>query len=91
MDERVQIRVNGHVQGVGFRYYAAHVAKDLGVKGTVRNTVDAAVEAVGEGPRPTLDEFVDALKRGPHAAEVTGVETAWSDAEGGFDGFEVVP
>ena len=91
MEERVQVRISGHVQGVGFRYYAAHVAKDLGVRGVVRNTVDSGVEAVAEAPRPTLDEFVDALKRGPHAADVTGVETAWSEAEGGFDGFQVVP
>jgi len=91
MDQRVQVRISGHVQGVGFRYYAAHVAKELGVLGSVRNTVDAGVEAVGEAPRPKLDEFVDALRKGPHSAEVTAVETAWSDAEGGFEGFQVVP
>lgn len=91
MDERVQVHVSGHVQGVGFRYYAAHVAKDLGVRGTIRNTIDGGVEAVVEGPRPTLDEFVDALRKGPHAAEVTDVTTAWSQSSGEFSDFAVVP
>jgi acylphosphatase len=91
MDERVQVQISGRVQGVGFRYYAAHVARDLGVCGTVRNTVDGGVEAVAEGSRPVLDEFVDALRRGPHSAEVDDVATAWSESKGEFSDFAVVP
>lgn len=90
MDERVQIRVAGRVQGVGYRYYAAHVARELGVKGTVRNTADGGVEAVGEGPKPVLDQFVDALSHGPHTAEVTEVITAWSEAMSDFPDFALV-
>ena len=90
MDERVQVRISGHVQGVGFRYYAAHVAKELGVLGSIRNTMDG-VDVVGEGPRPKLDEFVDALSKGPHTAEVTDVITAWSTPSGEFSDFAVVP
>lgn len=91
MDERVRVHVSGHVQGVGFRYYAAHVARELGVRGSVRNTIDGGVEAVAEGPRPTLDSFVDALSKGPHSAEVGEVTTAWSDAQGEFTDFAVMP
>jgi acylphosphatase len=91
MDERVQVRVSGHVQGVGFRYYAVHVARDLGIRGIVRNTSDGGVEAVAEGPRPILDQFVDAFRRGPHSAEVADAATAWSAATGDFQDFAVVP
>ena len=49
MTKRVQARVSGRVQGVGFRYYADHVAEQLGLAGTVRNTADGGVEAVAEG------------------------------------------
>jgi len=90
MDERVQVLVSGRVQGVGFRYFAAHVARDLGVRGIVRNTSEG-VEAVAEGARPSLDQFVDAMRRGPHSAEVTDVTTAWSDAKGAFAGFSIEP
>jgi acylphosphatase len=90
MKRRVQARVMGRVQGVGFRYYADHVAEQLGVVGTVRNTMDGSVEAVAEGDEATLHEFLAALRRGPHAAEVTQVETAWDDPTGEFSGFAVV-
>ena len=38
--------VHGRVQGVGFRWFVTRNAKDLGVRGTVRNRPDGAVEAV---------------------------------------------
>ena len=90
MTKRVQARVSGRVQGVGFRYYADHVAEQLGVVGTVRNTADGGIEAVAEGEEATLHEFLAALRRGPHAAEVTEVATAWDDPTGEFSGFSVI-
>ena len=90
MTKRVQARVTGRVQGVGFRYYADHVAEQLGLVGTVRNTIDGGVEAVAEGEEPALHQFLAALKRGPHAAEVAEVATAWADPTGEFSGFAVI-
>lgn len=90
MAKRVQAHVSGRVQGVGFRYYAAHVAQELGVVGTVRNTSEGGVEAIAEGEAPTLENFVAALQRGPHTAEVAEVTTAWSDATGEFSRFTTV-
>ena len=90
MTRRVQARVSGRVQGVGFRYYASHVAGQLGVAGTVRNTADGGVEAVAEGDEAVLHEFLAALRRGPHAAEVTEVATAWAEPSGEFSGFIVI-
>ncbi len=90
MTKRVQARVTGRVQGVGFRYYADHVAEQLGVVGTVRNTGDGGIEAVAEGDEAKLHEFLAALRHGPHAAEVTEVATAWDDPTGEFTGFAVI-
>ena len=90
MTKRVQARVTGRVQGVGFRYYADHVAEQLGVVGTVRNTVDGGIEAIAEGDEAHLHQFLAALRHGPHAAEVTEVATAWDEATGEFSGFSVV-
>jgi acylphosphatase len=87
MNKRVQARVSGRVQGVGYRYFATHVAKELGVVGSVRNTIDGGIEAIAEGDESKLHEFLVALHHGPHAAEVTGVATAWDEPTGEFQGF----
>jgi acylphosphatase len=90
MTKRVQAHVSGRVQGVGFRYYAAHVAGELGVVGTVRNLADGGIEAVAEAEEMSLHEFLKALRHGPHAAEVTEVSTAWAEPTGEFANFAAV-
>ena len=89
MKKRVQVRVQGHVQGVGYRYYAVHMAKELGITGFVRNTSASGVETVGEGDENTLTQFAEAMSHGPHTATVTEVATAWSDASNEFADFSV--
>ena len=87
MTKRVQAQVSGRVQGVGYRYFAAHVAGQLGVVGTVRNLADGGVEAVAEAEEASLHEFLRALRHGPHAAEVTEIATAWDEPTGEFSNF----
>lgn len=90
MTKRVQAQVSGRVQGVGYRYYAAHVATEMGIVGTVRNLSDGGVEAVAEAEEASLHEFLKALRHGPHAAEVTEIATAWDSPTGEFSGFVAV-
>ena len=90
MTKRVQATVSGRVQGVGYRYFATHVAQELGVTGTVRNLSDGGIEAVGEAEEERLHEFLRALHHGPHAAEVTEISTAWSEPTGDFSGFAAI-
>jgi len=90
MTKRVQAHVSGRVQGVGYRYYTAHVASELGIVGTVRNLSDGGVEAVAEAEEASLHEFLKALRHGPHAAEVTEIATAWDAPTGEFSGFAAV-
>ena len=88
--KRVQAIVSGRVQGVGYRYFAMHVAEKLGVVGTVRNITEGRVETVAEGDEETLSHFLAELRKGPIKAEVTGLSTAWDDANGEFSRFEAV-
>lgn len=77
--------LSGRVQGVGFRYFAARVAHELGVSGWARNLSDGRVEVHAKGSTRQLDRFEARLREGPPAAQVRGVEireASISDAEG---------
>lgn len=58
--------VTGHVQGVGYRYFAQVAAQSLGVTGWVRNEWDGSVRAVLQhAEKSVLSRMVVALKHGP--------------------------
>jgi len=61
---KVQVHViyRGHVQGVGFRFTAEHVASRLGVVGWVKNLEDGSVEIVAEQEEGIIDDFLAQLK-----------------------------
>ena len=61
---RRQIDVTGRVQGVGFRPWAAQLARSLDLAGTVCNTGDGVRIAIEGKPR-ALDVFVSALRDAP--------------------------
>ena len=81
--------VRGDVQGVGFRYFLMREAYRLGLRGWVRNRDDGTVEFVAEGDRDDLERLRQAAETGPPMARVDRVEVAWSEAEGGLDGFDL--
>jgi acylphosphatase len=70
---QVEIKVSGKVQGVGFRYYARSQAKNLNLKGWVRNTSDGGVLAIVQGNQQAIDTFADYLWIGPPLSEVKSV------------------
>lgn len=69
---------SGHVQGVGFRYTADHLAKAYSVVGYVRNLPTGDVELVAEGPEEAVTRFLDALARrmADHIRSTTITDTA---------------
>jgi acylphosphatase len=80
--------VQGRVQGVGFRYYAAHAAREFGVSGWVRNLPDGSVETLVEGDAAAVEGYLDRLRRGPSASRVDGVVVE-ERAEEGHSTFEI--
>jgi len=58
------ILVSGQVQGVGFRWSASKLAKQLGVTGTVQNLETGQVAIVASGEDAVLKDFVDQLQNG---------------------------
>jgi acylphosphatase len=89
--ERLHAIVDGHVQGVSFRYFTQEKALDLGLTGWVRNRYEGTVEVLAEGERADLERLLATLRRGPPSAFVTGVNFEWQLATGEYNGFRVQP
>ena len=89
MNKRLTATVTGAVQGVGFRWYVQRVACSSGLTGFVRNLPNGGVEVVAEGDEQALERLLYALRQGPPAARIEGVETSWSDAWGEHEGFTI--
>ena len=86
---RLHVVVEGHVQGVGFRYFVTEKADLLDVTGWVRNTSTGDVEVLAEGPRGILEDLLSYLQRGPRGAYVTNLKSNWEPPTGEFSRFEV--
>lgn len=56
--ERLEVCVEGDVQGVGFRYTALRIANALSVAGTAENKPDGSVRLVLEAPADVLRSYL---------------------------------
>jgi acylphosphatase len=82
----VRVRVEGLVQGVGFRMFVYGAAVRNGVDGFVRNRRDGGVEAVFAGTSVTVDAMIAACRDGPRGARVAFVKVLdeHADVAAGF-------
>lgn len=88
--ERLQARVSGRVQGVGFRYWTVRQATSLGLVGWVMNRDEEnAVELVAEGDPVALDALERLLRRGPPGSRVDHLDASRSPASGEFTRFQI--
>jgi acylphosphatase len=86
---RAVVVVSGKVQGVFFRGSAQAEGMRLGLLGEVRNLPDRSVEAIVEGERHAVEEFIAWCRKGPGMAQVEAVEISWSSPRGEFRTFVV--
>jgi acylphosphatase len=86
----MHIFYSGHVQGVGFRFTVKTVATGFEVTGAVRNLPDGRVELVAEGARDELEAFRAAIPDAGLAGCIRQEDVSWTEARGGFRGFEIV-
>jgi acylphosphatase len=86
---RVHIWVRGRVQGVGFRAFVQQSAIQLGLKGWVRNVSWDQVEALAEGGKPALEQFIETLRTGPRASHVEDARVEWEPSTGEYESFQV--
>lgn len=74
-----RLRIQGRVQGVGYRDWLVREAERLGLSGWVRNRADGSVEAVIAGDEPAVQALLTACRRGPRMARVDGIEESFCD------------
>jgi acylphosphatase len=87
---RAHIWVKGRVQGVGFRAHVEYSARQIGeLTGWVRNVGYDTVEAVAEGERDHVEQFIESMKEGPGASRVDDSKVEWEKPTGEFDRFGV--
>jgi acylphosphatase len=89
-EKTVRVRIEGRVQGVGFRDWTAREAALRGLRGWVRNRSDGSVEAIFAGSAAAVDDMVEACRRGPRLAHVAAIR-ATSEADDGGAGFRQLP
>jgi len=82
-------RIEGRVQGVGFRFWTQGEARALGLSGWVRNEPDRTVTAMLAGAAGSVDEMVGRLRIGPPGSRVDKLELHETDPSAAPDGFEI--
>lgn len=89
--ERVLIRVDGYVQGVGFRWWTEGVARELGLVGYARNLSDGRVEIDAQGPTEALGALIRRVIEQPprtgRPGRVTSHTIDWIETTTGGVGF----
>ena len=86
---RRRVLYSGNVQGVGFRYRTATLARRHEVVGTVENLPNGQVELTVEGETDVLDRFLAAVAD-ELAEEIASTRLERSAATGAFDQFRIV-
>jgi acylphosphatase len=86
----IRLRIEGRVQGVGYRAWLQREARSRGLRGWVRNRHDGSVEALLIGEDYAIEAAAAACARGPRLAKVTGIERTPADDDGST-GFGELP
>jgi acylphosphatase len=74
--------IRGRVQGVGFRAFVEHHARQRGLEGWVRNRRNGSVEAIFAGSADSVEGMVKACAVGPLSAQIDALDQrTGSDAE----------
>ena len=84
------ILIEGRVQGVGYRHFAATHAKSFKINGTARNLLDGRVEVVIFAKEDeNIEAYLNELQRGPAFAKVREIKVKELDPNGGLQGYNL--
>ena len=86
---RLRMLVHGRVQGVFFRHATEEQARELGLRGWVKNLLNGDVEIVAEGSQHGLKILAAWANEGPRLAHVDAVEEEWTEYRGEYQAFTI--
>lgn len=89
MENACKLKIEGIVQGVGYRFFTEDKAVEYGITGYVKNLLDGSVEVYAEGEKEVLEKFIEDLRRGPRMARVERIDVRWMEAEKEYDSFRI--
>ena len=78
---RLDLVIEGRVQGVGYRYSAKMKAESMGIRGSVQNLRDGSVFVTAQGENEAMDNFVKWCYKGPPGAIVRNIEKVQGKTE----------
>jgi len=84
-----RIKLDGVVQGVGFRYWCLKTARQYNVTGYVANLPDGSVEVIVEGEKGIVNDFIDVLRVGPTYSHIADMNIDWYTESRGFNAFTI--
>ena len=86
----VNMKITGKVQGVGFRFFVQQQAQKLGINGWVSNKSNGDVEALAQGEKADLEQFIAKIKEGPSFSRIDNVNLEWMNKGEQYFGFEII-
>ena len=86
----VNIKITGKVQGVGFRFFVQQQAQELDINGWVSNKSNGDVEALVQGEKADLEQFIAKVKQGTTFSRVDNVNLEWMNKAEQYFGFEII-
>ncbi len=87
---RAHVLVEGEVQGVGFRAFTHRQAILGNLHGWVRNCRDGRVELEVEGPKLSIDTFLQTVRKGPPLSRVLQITVDWKEPDRQTEGFQIL-
>lgn len=79
MKKHYKLKVEGKVQGVGYRFSCMEAARRHRISGIVMNRMDGSVYVEAEGEEEDLSAFVSWCRKGPMWAKVTELKIEEGD------------
>ena len=87
--KQFHIFISGRVQGVFFISNTVRKARELNIRGWVKNLTDSRVEVVAQGATLSMNEFLKFLRKGPYGARVDNAEIIEEEAKESYNGFSI--
>ena len=88
MKKQIHAYYTGRVQGVGFRFTTEDIARELGVRGWVKNLRNGQVEVVAEAEEDILQKFLGRVSQS-FSRYIQDAEVEWQEAGGVFKDFSI--